>query len=41
MIITDIGQVGISTPSGQYTLTPSLAAIASMTDPRMARASRA
>lgn len=33
MIITDIGQVGISTPSGQYTLTPSLAAIASMTDP--------
>ena len=33
MIITAIGQVGISTPSGQYTLTPSLAAIASMTDP--------
>lgn len=33
MIITDIGQVGISTPNGQYTLTPSLAAIASMKDP--------
>ncbi len=32
MIITDIGQVGISTPSGQYILTPTLAAIASLKD---------
>lgn len=33
MIITDIGQVGISTPNGQYKLTPSLAAIASLSNP--------
>lgn len=33
MVITDIGQVGINTPSGRFILTPSLAAIASLEDP--------
>lgn len=31
--ITSIGQVGIKTPSGEYLLTPSLAAIASLKEP--------
>lgn len=33
MVITSIGQVGIKTPAKKYTLTPSLAAIATLNNP--------